>query len=253
MSVKEGYLDVKQSGGPLPKRWTKCYVMLKADGIYYFKEKKSKTPLDTLLWAKVQSVEAIGKDDENVFQVKTPTSVTLHVCASADDKRSWLSLINKMRSPGGVPMESADGDSAADNRQRPSISSSSSDQEPKKENNTNVREVKTSKEIPKQQSEQIPVKVSSEERRQKKERLSKFETMDTKELEEMRRTLKRDFTLKTKKLIDEWLEEKLRILDAMKEKEIAEIEKKYQKQKEEVLDKHRQLLAKVTEPTKQSN
>jgi hypothetical protein len=156
-------------------------------------------------------------------------------------------------SPGGVPMESADGDSAADNRQRPSISSSSSDQEPKKENNTNVREVKTSKEIPKQQSEQIPVKVSSEERRQKKERLSKFETMDTKELEEMRRTLKRDFTLKTKKLIDEWLEEKLRILDAMKEKEIAEIEKKYQKQKEEVLDKHRQLLAKVTEPTKQSN
>jgi hypothetical protein len=99
MSVKEGYLDVKQSGGPLPKRWTKCYVMLKADGIYYFKEKKSKTPLDTLLWAKVQSVEAIGKDDENVFQVKTPTSVTLHVCASADDKRSWLSLINKMRTP----------------------------------------------------------------------------------------------------------------------------------------------------------
>jgi hypothetical protein len=38
--VKEGFLEIKQSGGKLPKKWKKYYVMLKADGIYYYKEKK---------------------------------------------------------------------------------------------------------------------------------------------------------------------------------------------------------------------
>jgi hypothetical protein len=82
--------------------------MLKADGLYYFKEKKvfvhsllwissflislcdislyyvdllllllsviylsqSKTPLETLAWEKIQSVESIGTDQEGAFEVR---------------------------------------------------------------------------------------------------------------------------------------------------------------------------------------
>mmetsp|Transcript_9689 Transcript_9689/g.10730 ORF Transcript_9689/g.10730 Transcript_9689/m.10730 type:complete len:317 (+) Transcript_9689:68-1018(+) len=310
MSLKSGFLSVRQQGGTLAPRWTTFWTVLVNDRVNYYVDRKGKEPKGFILLSEIADVSETNTRDKTkkIFFVETKTngvSRTHHLCADDETRQEWIYKIMKQKTGAltgatvAPPKKTKSGKKkgakgkkkrSKKNKGRETPSESTSDSTPPRSigsvsdsTQSDSPRVTTDADLDnwmakspsnsldlgaigggygtmvvngegRDHSDSIVISDNSKagfvpsfmqhfKQREEEEKRNFFGKMSLKELEELRDgKLEEVRKSESRKALDKWLVEKTDVYEALKQKELEEIAKKYAKLSADASQTHKQRV-----------